>query len=42
MSNRELADMICRLLISIVAVVRKKFDLPEYKNISIHFEEKDT
>ena len=35
MSDKQLAELICRALLAIVAAVRKKYDLPEYQNITI-------
>jgi len=40
MTDRDLADLICRALIAIVVAIRRKFDLPEYKNISIEVKER--
>lgn len=40
MSERELADIICRALLAIVAGIRKKYGLPEYRNIGIILQEK--
>lgn len=40
MSDKQLADLICRALLAIVAAIRKKYGLPEYSNITIHVEEK--
>ncbi len=40
MSDKTLADIICRALLAIVAAIRSKYGLPEYKNITIHVEEK--
>ncbi len=42
MSDKEIADIVCRALIAIVAAIRKKYSLPEYKNVSVTFTEKDT
>ncbi len=39
MTDKQVADAVCRLLISIVAVIRKRYGLPEYKNITVKFEE---
>jgi hypothetical protein len=33
--SKQTADIICRALLAIVAVLRKEFDLPEYHNITI-------
>lgn len=35
MSDRALADIICRALIAIVVGIRKRYGLPEYHNIVI-------
>ena len=39
MSDKTLADIICRALLAIVSAIRKKYGLPEYGNITIHVEE---
>jgi len=41
MSDKTLADIVCRALLAIVAAIRKKYGLPEYNNITIRFEEKN-
>ena len=33
MTDKQLADIICRALLAIVAGLRKKYDLPSYHNI---------
>lgn len=38
--GRAEADIVCRALLAIVAVLRRAFDLPEYRNISIVVVEK--
>lgn len=38
MTDKQLAELICRALLAIVAAIRKKYDLPEYKNIKIVIE----
>lgn len=35
MSDKDLAEIVCRALLAIVAGIRKKYGLPEYKGISI-------
>lgn len=35
MDEKALADLICRALLAIVAAIRQRYDLPEYKNIRI-------
>lgn len=40
--DKHIADTICRALLAIVAALRKAYDLPEYKNITIRFEERIT
>lgn len=40
MSDKQLADIICRALIAIVVGIRKRYGLPDYKNIVIVIEEK--
>ena len=42
MNDKELADIICRSLLAIVAALRKKYDLPTYKGITIEIKESDT
>ena len=42
MNDRELADIITRALLAIVAALRKKYDLPTYKGITIEIKESDT
>jgi hypothetical protein len=41
MTDRELADLVCRALLAIVAAIRKKYSLPVYQNIVIVFQETD-
>ena len=33
MTDKQLADIVCRALLAIVAGLRKKYDLPNYHNI---------
>lgn len=33
--SKPTVDIICRSLLAIVAALRKEYDLPEYKNITI-------
>ena len=40
MTDRELADLICRALLAIVAAIRKRYGLPAYQNIVIEITEK--
>jgi hypothetical protein len=40
MTDRQLAELICRALLAIVAAIRKKYDLPEYHNVTIEVTEK--
>jgi len=42
MSDKVLADVICRALLAIVAAIRKKYGLPEYHNIMIFIQEKSS
>lgn len=35
MSDKELADIVCRALLAIVAGIRRKYGLPEYHNVII-------
>jgi hypothetical protein len=35
MSDKVLADIICRALLAIVAGIRKKYGLPAYQNVTI-------
>lgn len=39
MSDKALADVICRALLAIVAAIRKKYGLPDYHNIAIVIQE---
>jgi hypothetical protein len=39
MSDKALADVICRALLAIVAAIRKKYGLPAYNNIAIILKE---
>jgi hypothetical protein len=34
-SDKELADVICRALLAIVAGIRRKYGLPEYHHVTI-------
>lgn len=40
MSDKALADIICRALLAIVAGIRKKYGLPEYQNVTIILQDK--
>ena len=40
MTDRELADIVCRALLAIVAALRRRYDLPAYQNIVIEITEK--
>ena len=42
MSDKKLADLVCRALLAIVAALRKKYDLPEYKGITISIQENES
>ena len=42
MNDKDLADLICRALLAIVAAIRKRYDLPTYKGITIEIKESDT
>lgn len=42
MSDKALADVICRALLAIVAAIRKKYGLPDYHNIAIVIQEKES
>lgn len=35
MSDRELAGIVCRALLAIVAALTRKYNLPIYKNVTI-------
>ncbi len=35
MSDKQLADVICRALLAIVAAIRKRYDLPVYHGVTI-------
>ena len=39
MSDKEFADILCRALLAIVAALRKRYDLPTYKEITIQITE---
>jgi hypothetical protein len=40
MTDKQLADIICRALITIVVALKRRYDLPDYRNIVIVFQEK--
>lgn len=42
MSDKELADIVCRALLGIVAGIRRKYELPQYQNIVIEIKETDS
>ena len=42
MTDKQLVELICRALLAIVAALRKRYDLPEYKGITIEIKESDT
>ena len=42
MTDKQLAEIICRALLAIVAAIRKRYDLPVYKGITIEIRETDT
>jgi hypothetical protein len=41
MSDKVLADIICRALLAIVVAIRKRYGLPNYRNIDIIVQEKE-
>lgn len=41
MSDKELADIVCRALIAIVAAIRKRYGLQAYQNITVEIREGD-
>ena len=42
MNDKDLADIVCRALLAIVAAIRKRYDLPTYKGITIEIKDGDT
>ena len=42
MTDKQLAELICRALLAIVAAIRKRYELPEYRGITIEVKESDT
>ena len=42
MSDKQLAEIVCSALLAIVAAIRKKYDLPEYKGITILIKDSDS
>ena len=42
MSDKELADIVCRALLAIAAGIRKKYGLPDHKNITVEIRETDS
>ena len=42
MTDKELAEIVCRALLAIVAAIRKRYDLPVYKGITVEIREGDT
>ena len=42
MSDKQLAEVICRALLAIVAAIRKRYDLPEYRGVVIDIREGDS
>ncbi len=41
MTDKQLAEIICRALLAIVAALRKRYDLPEYRGITVEIREND-
>ena len=41
MNDKQFADILCRALLAIVSALRKKYDLPTYKEITIQIVEYD-
>lgn len=39
MTDKQLAEIICRALLAIVAALRKRYDLPEYKGVTIEIKD---
>ena len=35
MSDKKLADLICRALLAIVVAIRKRYGLPDYKGMTL-------
>lgn len=42
MNDKELADIVCRALLAIVSGIRKRYELPQYKNIIVEIREGDS
>jgi len=42
MSDKQLAEIVCRALLAIVAALRKKYGLPEYKGVTIEIGDNDS
>ena len=42
MTDKQLADVICRALLAIVAAIRKRYDLPTYKGMTVEIHESDS
>ena len=39
MTDKQLAEIICRALLAIVAALRKRYDLPEYRGVTIEIKD---
>lgn len=42
MTDKQLAEIVCRALLAIVAAIRKRYGLSEYKGVTITISESDT
>ena len=41
MTDKQLAEIICRALLAIVAALRKRYGLPVYKNVTLEIKDGD-
>ena len=41
-TDKQLAEIVCRALLAIVAAIRKRYDLPAYRNIVLEIRDADT
>jgi len=41
MNDKQLAEIICRALLAIVAALRKRYGLPVYKNVTLEIKDGD-
>lgn len=42
MTDKQLAEIVCRALLAIVAALRKRYELPEYRGVTVEIRSTDS